>query len=88
MHGAYKNFSLNILYLLIEAGEAARDSDLIFVSKAAAASLGGAAAIKFGSLLSQAPLDANPQLAISLVVIPPTLYGLSLLLSTQAEEAP
>lgn len=54
-------------------------TDLAFVAKLAVISVGGAAAIKYGSLLLDAPFDANWALALLLVFGPPAGYALFLL---------
>ncbi|GAB4820371.1 hypothetical protein N2152v2_007417 [Parachlorella kessleri] len=57
----------------------AADSDVTFVLKLAAVSFTTGAAIKYGSLLLDAPFQHDPVLALTIMVTPPTLYAAYLL---------
>ncbi|KAG1653815.1 hypothetical protein FOA52_001018 [Chlamydomonas sp. UWO 241] len=59
--------------------DAPEHSDAVFLAKLALLSFTGAAAIKYGSLLTPIAASANPVLAVVLVVGPPLAYGAMLL---------
>ncbi|KAG2433883.1 hypothetical protein HXX76_008236 [Chlamydomonas incerta] len=51
------------------------NSDVVFVAKLAAVSFGGAALIKYGSLVLDVPFEPNGALAMTLVLGPPIAYA-------------
>ncbi|KAG2446485.1 hypothetical protein HYH02_008476 [Chlamydomonas schloesseri] len=51
------------------------NSDVVFVAKLAAVSFGGAALIKYGSLVLDVPFEPNGLLAMTLVLGPPIAYA-------------
>lgn len=54
------------------------EPDALFLAKLVGVSVGGAAAIKYGSLLTDIPFDPNAALALFLVAAPPVVYALIL----------
>eukprot|EP00884_Botryococcus_braunii_P000072 jgi/Botrbrau1/10065/Bobra.0355s0020.1 len=59
--------------------EMINDTDTKFVLKLLVVSFAGAAAVKYGSLLSSVPFSPDPTLAITVVLGPPILYSLYIL---------
>lgn len=61
------------------------DSDVLFVAKLAMVSFALGAGIKYGSLLLDAPFEANPLLALIIVGAPPISFAAYLLLGQRRE---